>query len=127
MNKIIVGILAAICCLSVNAQTSSPGPGSDEKEIEIRKDDRELSEWDRISSPDVNVFYSASKKSLTVYLYETEETVVSVFDVKGRVVSEYSCNSGSFSKVEILAPARSGDYWIVVESAYLYAEGSFSI
>lgn len=119
-----------VCSLgNIDMVASAPTsqiPPKDKKEIPLDKYNGPCASKDKTLFPDARVFMESETKDIIVYLYDTGESVISIIDKHGSIISEMNVNSDFMPEVIIDAPDNKGIYWIVISSYYIYAEGVFT-
>lgn len=75
--------------------------------------------------PDVSAKINQLSQLIEVNLYETGVTDIYIVDSRNVVVDEITVSSWSSPVIYMSLPERKGQYWIVIDSDYLYAEGLF--
>lgn len=105
---------------------STDTPKKSQKEIPLNKDKGRGEKRDRNFSADVSAYIDLLTRTIDVYLYDTGETNIYIVNSRNEVISEGTYHSDYFPVTRISLPEMGGKYWVVIDSAYLYAEGLFT-
>lgn len=123
-TKILMLILALVTTpvFSVFAKDES----KTEKEIAIQIVNK-VPNRDRSISQYVEAVYYSDMSVIDIICYGSKETLVYIVNKTGDIIT---CDTFDFTLspyLSIATPFEKGTYWLVLDSAELYAEGIFSI
>ena len=101
------------------------GKSGSTRGITLDKSGTTNSNRDKNLMPDVSAKINQLSQLIEVNLYETGVTDIYIVDSRNVVVDEITVSSWSSPVIYMSLPERKGQYWIVIDSDYLYAEGLF--
>lgn len=75
----------------------------------------------------IEASYSSEKSTIDIICYGAEETLIYIVDAAGDVAGYETFDFSVSPYFTMDAPVEKGTYWLVLDSAELYAEGNFVV
>lgn len=82
---------------------------------------------DRSLGPAVEAWYFPETATIAVTCYGSKETSIYIIDSSGDVAVRDSYDFTISPDCTVYAPIEEGEYWLVLDSEELYAEGVFEV
>lgn len=75
----------------------------------------------------IEASYSSEKSTIDIICYGAKETLIYIVDAAGDVAGYETFDFSVSPYFTMDAPVEKGTYWLVLDSAELYAEGNFVV
>lgn len=109
-----------------NKETKPVKPG-EQQEIIIKKEHIKDSGPERSMPGDVKAYFDPVAGTITVELYDLNETEIYIVDSRGDIIDSMTVNSYLMPSVMLSVPMIKGNYALIIDSSVLYGEGTFTV